>query len=101
MHLSCLLALLGATGFTFALPVSSNLDQLESSPQDLDKRFYYTHYVAPEKRDEEALDKRFFYLYDTAPEKQKRDEEALDKRFFYTAYQGAEKRDGEAADNEN
>ncbi|RAH50433.1 uncharacterized protein BO95DRAFT_327381, partial [Aspergillus brunneoviolaceus CBS 621.78] len=93
MHLSCLLALLGATGFTFALPVSSNLDQLESPPQDLDKRFYYTHYVAPEKRDEEALDKGFYYTHYVAPEK--RDEEALDKRFYYTAYTAPEKREAE------
>ncbi|PYI26419.1 hypothetical protein BP00DRAFT_451162, partial [Aspergillus indologenus CBS 114.80] len=88
MQLSCLLALLGAAGITFALPTST-LDQAEASSQELDKRFYYTHYVAPEKRDEEALDKRFYYTHYVAPEK--RDEEALDKRFYYTHYVAPEK----------
>ncbi|RAL10122.1 uncharacterized protein BO97DRAFT_426647, partial [Aspergillus homomorphus CBS 101889] len=71
MHLSYILALLGATGITLGLPVSND-DQLESTSQEVDKRFYYITY-APEKRSEEAVDKRFYYT-SYAPEK--RDEEA-------------------------
>ncbi|KAJ5441878.1 hypothetical protein N7445_004885 [Penicillium cf. griseofulvum] len=81
MHFTYLVGLLGAVGATFALPVSNN-DKLESAPQDLEKRFYYTNYEGPEKRDvnvensEEDLEKRFYYTHYESPEK--RDEEATD-----------------------
>jgi hypothetical protein len=101
MHFSYLVGLLGAIGTTFALPVSNN-DQLESATQDVDKRFYYTNYVAPEKRDED-LEKRFYYTRYEGPEK--RDEnveksgEELEKRFYYTNYVAPEKRDEEATNS--
>jgi hypothetical protein len=94
MHFFYLVGLLGAIGTTFALPVSNN-DQLESATQDVDKRFYYTHYVAPEKRDED-LEKRFYYTAYEGPEKR---DENLEKRFYYTAYEGPEKRDEEATNS--
>ncbi|OKO98403.1 hypothetical protein PENSUB_9501 [Penicillium subrubescens] len=75
MHVPYLFASFVAAGIALGLPVPGN-DQLESASEEVDKRFYYTHYEAPEKRDEN-LDKRFYYTHYVAPEKQKRDEEAV------------------------
>ncbi|KAJ5928240.1 hypothetical protein N7466_007196 [Penicillium verhagenii] len=118
MHISCLIAFLGATGIALGLPVT-NGEQLESASQmtdrgslypyvlsqvdeeaqrnelykntnkeALDKRFYYTRYTP-----DGSLNKRFYYHY-TSPEKRDAD---LDKRFYYTPYGTTEKR--ESIDN--
>lgn len=93
MRVPYLFASLVAAGIALGRPLSGN-DQLESASEEVDKRFYYTHYEAPEKRDE-SLDKRFYYTRYEAPEKR---DENLDKRFYYTNYEAPEKRDEEAVE---
>lgn len=55
MRVPYLFASLVAVGIALGLAVSGS-SQLESASEEVDKRFYYTHYEAPEKRDEEAVE---------------------------------------------
>ena len=48
----------------------------EKRDENLEKRFYYTNYVAPEKRDED-LEKRFYDTHYVAPEKRDEDLESV------------------------